>query len=370
MIKKRIKYSIVTAFCFLLFRPNGVTAQDGFVIRQQGFIRISPLYQTWSDDGGNTLSETSMPIYVYKPLGRNTSMGLLGGGATVGSEFSSELGGLIDTQIDFNYYIESSKIVLHSSVNLPTGKRKLSLEEFETSYLISLNMYNFQIPGFGQGLNISPGLSWAKPMSENVVLGLGASFQYRGAFQPFADMTGLYDPGDEILLTGGLDFRLNETSTFSADVIFTSYGKDKLDGDVSFQSGNKIVINAQFRLYHNHNELWLFGRYRSKDKNKIAIAGGMHEEDEKTIPDQVEFMGRYRMLMQKRIYVSVVADGRFFNETKVFNVVNIFGLGLTVEFPVSNGMSVPIRLKYFTGKIENGPTLSGLEFGVGLDWSF
>jgi len=370
MIKIKTKVIVMCSLPSLLFWANGLTQDDGFIIRQRGFIRVSPLYQSWSDDGTNQLSEMSMPIFVYVPLGENLSMSLRGSQASIRSDMSPELGGMTDTQINLSHYLESSKIVLHAGVNLPTGKKELTLEEFETSYLISLNRYNFQVHSFGQGLNVSPGLSWALPLSETVVFGLGASYQYRGPFKPFEKMTGRYDPGDEILLTGGLDFRLSETSTFSTDVIFTSFGIDKLNGDETFQSGHKIVVNTQLRMYFDYNELWLFGQYRSKDKNKIAIAGGLDEEVEKTIPDQIELMGRYRMLLGKGFYASILAEGRFFNETKVFNKISIYGLGATLDIPVSTRMKMPVRFKYLTGNIKGGSNLSGIEVGVGLDWSF
>ena len=370
MIKMKTKRIVMTLLPGLLLWANGLTAEDGLVIQQRGFIRVSPLYQSWSDDGDNRLSEVSIPIFFYAPLGENLSMSLRGSQASIKSDMSPELGGMTDTQINLSYYLESSKIVLHTGVNLPTGKKELTLEEFETSYLISLNMYDFQVHSLGQGLNISPGVSWASPLSENVVLGLGASYQYRGPFRPFENMTGQYDPGDEILLTGGLDFRLSETSTFSTDVIFTTFGIDKLNEEETFQSGHKIVFNAQLRMYFDYNELWLFGQYRSKDKNKIAVAGGLDEEDEKTIPDQVELMGRYRMLLGKGFYASIIAEGRFFNETKVFNRISIYGLGTILDIPVSTRMNMPVRFKYLNGRIKGGSSLSGIEVGVGLDWSF
>ncbi len=370
MIRVTTKHIVLgSLFCFG-FWANGFASDDGFIISQQKFIRISPLYQSWSMNSANQLSEVSTPVFLYMPLSSNMSMSLRGSQATVKSDMSSKLGGLTDTQINVSYYLESSKTVLHCGVNLPTGKKELTVEEFGTSYLISLNMYNLQVPSFGQGLNVSPGISWAKILSERVVLGLGASYQYRGSFKPFENMTGLYDPGDEILITGGLDFRLNETTSFSTDVVFTTYGIDKLNGEESFQAGHKIVINSQLRILLDYNELLLFGRYRSKDKNKIAIAGGLDEEDEKTFPDQIELMGRYRFRLGNGYYASILAEGRFFNETTVFNKVTILGLGSTIDIPVSPEIKIPCRLKYLNCTIEGSSTISGIEVGVGVDWSF
>ena len=96
----------------------------------------------------------------------------------------------------------------------------------------------------------------------------------------------------------------------------------------------------------------------------------MDEEDEKTIPDQIELIGRYRFRLGKGFYASILAEGRFFQETKVFNKVTIFGLGSTIDIPVSPNIKMPFRLKYLTCNIEGGSNISGIEVGVGLVWSF
>lgn len=370
MIVQKRKCILLSFLFLLLFCMNAFTEDDVFIIRQQGFVRLFPLHQSWTDDTGNRLSETSFPIFVYLPLGQNWSMSLLGSRATVNGDITQRLTGFTDAQMNLNYFLESAKTMFNLSVNLPTGKKKLTLKEFETSYLISLNMYNFQVPNFGQGLNISSGVSWALPLSENFVLGLGAAYQYRGPFKPFQHMTGQYDPGDEILLTGGFDTRLSETTTFSTDIIYTTYGKDKLNRKEVFLSGKKIVVTLQLRHYSNYNELWLLGRYRSKTKNQLVIAGGWLPEEEKMIPDQFEIIGQYRIRMNQGLYGSILAEARFFQETPAFDGARLYGLGIVPEYSLSPTIKLPLRFKYLTCSFNNGSSLSGLEIGMGLDLNF
>ncbi len=68
---------------------------------------------------------------------------------------------------------------------------------------------------------------------KNIVLGLSASYQFKGEFEPVEEIEN-YKPGNELLLTGGIDVRVNETANFSSDIVFTVYGTDKLSGEKVF----------------------------------------------------------------------------------------------------------------------------------------
>jgi hypothetical protein len=231
---------------------------------------------------------------------------------------------------------------------------------------LSANIFNFQVPNFGQGFNISPGLTWAAPVRDNFVLGLGASYQYKGSFKPVAGLTGDYNPGDEVLLTGGLDLRLNETTTLSSDLIFTLYSMDKIGDTEIFAAGNKLVANAQFRKYFDFNELWLFARYRSSAKNDLAAGGQLVTEDEKTTPDQIELLGHYQARFTRRFSMRFLAEGRVYQDTPVFDGVKLFGGGLAPVFLLSPNFQVLGHFKYLTGGFDGGARLSGLEVGVGM----
>jgi len=371
MIRKYeyIRFIVLFLLMFLL-SSMGFAEDDVFMIHQKGFIQFSPVYQRWSDYQGNGLSEFSTPVNLYLPLGKNASLSLLGNQAVVSGDAVEKLRGITDTQMNVTYHVEAAKMILTLGVNLPTGRKELSLEEFETSYLISLNMYDFRVSNFGQGFNVSPGLSWAYPLSETAVVGIGLSYQYRGPFKPFENMTGQYDPGNEILVTGGFDFRLSETATLSTDLIYTIYGTDRLGGEEVFVSGEKISVNVQLRFYSGYNERSVFGRYRSKAKNEVAIAGNLLPEEEKTIPDQFELIGRYKIRLNEKFYTTIVAEGRFFQETSVFTRTSILAVGFEPQLTVTPNLKIPMRFKYLIGSIENGPNIKGIETGAGLYLNF
>jgi len=357
---------------------GAVLAQDAYIISQQRFVKIAPAYQRWSVEGDNQFSEFSSPIQIYFPFSRNWSVTVLGnqasakGEALLGSSATNrgqalpKLSGLTDTQLAVRYFLESMNLALDLGLNLPSGKSELGPDEFRTSAELSANIFNFQVPNFGQGFNISPGLTWAVPVRDNLVLGLGASYQYKGSFKPVAGLSDDYNPGDEVLFTGGLDLRLNETTTLSSDLIFTLYGTDQVGDAEIFAAGNKLVANAQFRKYFDFNELWLFARYRSSAKNDLAAGGQLVTEGEKTTPDQIELLGHYQARFTRRFSMRFLAEGRVYQDTPVFDGVKLFGGGLAPIFSASSNFQLLGQFKYLTGSFDRGDKLSGLEIGVGM----
>ena len=360
-----MKRFLIMIMIILIFVPV-YAGENPYIISQSYFIKMMPVYQQWSGSNNSSISEFSIPLFVYLPVGRQLGITFRGNQANISGDVPT-LNGLTDTQLAVSYHLESMNLVFNTGLNLPSGKKELTVNEFQTSALLSLNHFNFAVPNFGQGLNVSSGLSWALPLRDNFVVGLGASYQYKGQFKPIAGMVDPYSPGDELLLTGGFDFRLGPASSLSADVIFTSYGADKIAGSPVFESGNRIVINTQFRRYFGHNRLWLLARYRSKSKNNYAVAGAMLEETERTAPNQLEFIGQFNLQMSSKLSLGLLAEIRYFEKTPIFPGINIFGFGIEPRLSISQSITIPVQVKYSYGKYKTGEEITGLEAGIGLE---
>jgi len=340
------------------------------VINQRRLIRIMPVYQRWMIAGDSTFSELSIPVLVYFPIRYNLSLSLSGSQATANGGDLAKLSGLTDTQLALSYHVESANLLLNLGVNLPSGKNELTLQQLATSSVLSSNVFQFHAPNFGQGPNISPGATLALPVRDNLVLGLGAAYQYKGRFTPLIDSNLDYDPGDEILLTGGFDVRLNPTATLTGDVILTFYGMDKINSREVFGAGNKQVASLQFRKYLGFDEIRLLARYRSRAKNELIVGGVLASEAVKTNPNQVEFLGHYRRRFSRRFSAQFFAESRFFQNTPAFEGVNLFGAGVAPSLMLSSNLYMLAQFKYQTGSFEGGARLSGLEAGLGMAVSF
>ncbi len=360
---------------------SNIKANDNYIIGQKGYIKIMPNFQMWSIDGNYDISETSFPIMVYYPISRKFNLSLRGNQANIAGDVNT-LSGLSDTQLSCSYHLESAHLVFNVGLNLPSGKKELTDDEFSTSSQIAYSYFNFQVPGFGQGFNVSPGISWAAPISDKLVLGLGATYQLKGGFKPLAGMTDDYDPGDEILLTAGFDIKLAPTTTFATDFIYTIYSEDKIANRTVFDSGDKMMVSCQLRSYQKFNELFLLGRYRSKGKNSYDIFGIFQEEDMKTTPNHLEIIGYYRIMINPQFYISILGEARKFFKVETIptnagfmGILNslepsIMGFGLSPEYSPTRNLKIPFRVKYFVGDFAGGTKINGIEVGLGISYLF
>lgn len=354
---------------FLIFIISNIlwAQEDNNVISQQQWLKIIPALQHYSIDH-KSFSEFSIPIQGYYPVNRELSVSFNTSRANVSGEGYKNYGGLSDLQLRFNYFKEDKNLVYNLGINLPTGKNELSLEEYNTSTVLSLNQLNFRVPVLGQGFNLAPGITWAYPVNDNLVIGLGASYQFKSSFKPIKIMDEKYNPGNELLFTGGFDYKLDETATISTDLILTTYGKDKVGKEEIFASGKKFVFYAQYKKNIDHHKLLVHIRYRSKGKNRLAEAGSLIEEEKKTSPNQKELAGYYQHYYSKDITTGFLLEWRSFEKTAVWNGLRVIGLGVFSQITMSPKYKIPFQLKYYRGKFSNGDPLSGWEIVLGVKY--
>jgi len=290
--------------------------------------------------------------------------------AMVNGSSLANLQGMTDVQLGLSYHVEALSSVLNVGVNIPSGQKELDQDEFQTSHLASLYHFDLRTPNFGQGLNVSAGWTWAKPFGPAFVLGLGAAYQYRGSYKPVKGMVYDYDPGDEILATAGFDVKLNETSSFSFDVIFTSYSTDMIGEEKAFASGKKIVANVKYDKYYGYDKLRIFARYRSKDKNQIAIAGQLFKEEEKSLPNQSEVQALYRHRFSPQFYLGGLLETRLIEKTTAYTSTTVVGAGLKPDYLLLPNLHLLGHVKYLLAQTKVGRDLFGFEIGVGMEARF
>jgi len=343
---------------------------DQYIISRQGSVSITPVYQRWTGkNSGLGFSEFSTILAAYVPLGRNASLNLSGGGAGTGGN-AAQLSGLTDLQIGGNYYVESINTVFSIGINAPTGKKELTSDQFVTSILFSEPLFNMQVPVWGQGVNVNPGVAWVFPVKDNIVLGVAAAYQYRGKYKPIEN-SGFYAPGGEVSASLGADFKINEITSLSADFMFTSYGTDKYNDAQVFASGNSYWFNAQYKRYFRENELDVFAGYRSTSKGKVAGVGGLVSEAERLEPGRFEAYGQFKQIVNPRFVMNYLAELRIYESTpEAYSGSKVAGVGLGPTFTLPSGLYFPVVLKVDFGNLRAGGSIFGFDGRVGIGYSF
>lgn len=360
----------VVILCLVLFDVGAVIAQDeSYGANRQGSLSFVPLYQQWSIREDIRFAEITTLVSLVVPAGREWTFSLRGLPASVSGDIT-RLSAYTDTRLGLTYRLEKPDIVLSLSLNLPTGKKELTQDEFETSMLLSNSVFNLQVPNFGQGLNIRPGLVYAVPLSDEVVLGLAASYQYRGSYKTLANYDN-YDPGDEVALTGGLDVRLEEATTVSADIIVTTFGTDRLGSDEVLSPSPRVVANAQFSKAFGSDEFSLFAQFVLKGASRFSVGNLMVDEVDKIEPNRLDFRGRYFTPVSERLRTAVVVEVRMYESSEASLAGKyMVGLGIEPELIVSKSLTVPCVIKYHSGALKDGRTLSSVSGGIGLRLKF
>ncbi|MAT39873.1 MAG: hypothetical protein CL946_09755 [Ectothiorhodospiraceae bacterium] len=343
--------------------------EDGYILNQPGYVKIMPMYQSWNIDWVNSTDMTlsSADVEFHYPVSEQLSATLRTAPLSTGGNFA-ESNGMTDTQIGLTYTFPKQHLLAVLGLNIPTGQTELPIDDFLTNLSLSNRIFEFNSPVMGQGFNVHPGLIWALPLSKSLVLGVGATYQYKGAYIPL-DNGGEYDPGDEILGTVGLDYRLSETSVVSADVVYVHYGEDTYWGERVFEYGDRVSVNAQFRTSFGYNVLWLYARYRTKEESTIWPGTYVVQLADRVEPDNVNFTASYSMRFSPMFTLGVLGQVRMFEETTAtISGVTLFGAGLNPEITIGRLLSIPILVKYEFGEEKEGYSISGLHAGAGVQY--
>jgi hypothetical protein len=333
------------------------------------FVTVSPMFQTWKMQANPDFSQFSTLVFSQMPLKPDLSLALRIGEAHIGGYVSS-LNGITDLQSMLSYYLRGSNTTLNFGLNLPSGTKNLSQDQFSTSSIMSRNVFSLQVPNFSQGLNISAGVTRVFIVSETVVLGIGCSYLLKGKYKPLENLDD-YDPGNEFLLNIGADFRLNSSSSISSDLILNWYGTDNLAGQKIFSPGNKMVLSTRYRKYLRFDDLTIHMLVRLRGKSDLVVDDNFVTEDQKTLPNQLEFYGRYSDYFNRRLTLVYLAEIRFHQVTpNPYSGASLFGLGFQPKTKISERVYLTGYLRYRFGHIKNGYRIRGYEMGIGVEFGF
>lgn len=359
--KTLIVAAVLTVAAFV--RPATAQQSDVDLTSRDAVTRISTsaVYQEYEADS-LSVSELSFPVSVSVPLGQDLSLGVNASFARVTGDGLEDLSGITDTRVSLNWVrrLGEASVVATLGASLPTGKEDLTFREFGTLMLLSQNAFDFTVPGFGQGFGVFPALAVAFPANDDVVIGVGASYQHRGAYRPVDILNDDYTPGNEILLTGGADYRVNPSTSVSLDLTATMYAADRLGSVDVYQAGRKITITSMVRHIRGFNELRGLVVYRSRAKSDELAGVELVTQEERTLPNQFTIQGSYLVRLTAALRATLLAEARIFEETAIYPSRSIIDVGVLPRIRLTDTTFLTTRFIYSAGDI------TGFEAGAGL----
>ncbi len=322
---------------------------------------MSAYFQQY-DDGEKIINETSFPVSLTVPLSSKLSLGIWTSHASIGGDKIASLSGVADTQLLVSYVasLGSGSLVVSVGANLPSGKIELTTPEFDTAILLSQTAFNFRVPSYGHGFGLSPTLTWAIPVSSNLVLGLGAAYQHRSGYKPLENFEDDYTPGNEVLITAGFDGRLSSNTALSIDVTHSLYEADKIGEVEIFDPGNKTVVTGMIRRVTGFNELRLIMAYRTRAKSSELAGTELVTQEQRTVPNELVGRLSYSMRLNSKYSTTWVVGARSYDDTAFYGSRQLLDIGVEPSVRLSDKMSLATRFIYTLGSID------GFEGGVGL----
>ena len=336
-------------------------------------ITVLPTFQRYSgtlvevegvDDAEVEVREFATPVTIFAPVARNLGVSLRTSFTSASGDDLTGVSGLTDTQATLSYYLPvgAGSAVVSASANLPSGTSELTPDEAATAFLIGQNFYGFRLPNLGQGFNATGGLTYAFPAGDAVVIGLGAAYQVRGTYTP-TEGAAEYDPGDELLLTGGFDYGLGPGSSVAIDVTYAIYSADTA-GDLEFESGNTLSVTGKWNGELGGRSARFVARFRTKGETEFAEDFDIRLGQDPVIPTQGRVLVNFGLLEGDSYGLGVFAQGRQYAESDLFDAKTLFDFGAMPSVRILPNATLLGRVAVTFGD------LSGLEAGGGLSWEF
>lgn len=364
MLKKHL-ILISLIFLPLYIYPQGISTEN----QNRSSLRIVPFYQNWQGSDKTKIEQYSSRLLLNYYFDRALRFSLKSGYAS-SKALDSKLNGISDMQFSINYKLRKFNTAFDAGINLPTGKERIVAEKFPSSILLSQEVFGIKIPLLGQGTNVFAGITWAKEIVENLAIGFGASYQIKGKYNPIAEENTIYKPSNELLLSGGLDFRINNTTSISGDVIGVFYGKDKLNNTPAFSAGTRTIFSLIFRQYYGYNNLVVFLRYKRSAVDELINIENIIST-EKINPNSFMSFINFRHYISRHLSLYYSIEGRFYQKTTApFSGYKVYGVGISPNIYLSSNIILPVTLKYYTGNSKGAPSIHGFESGIGLSLIF
>ena len=354
--------SLFIILSFLLVSPLLAQQSNLYIGSAQRPIQVTlgSVYQQYSDED-RKLSQVGFPFRAYIPVGRGVGVSLLTTPVIIDADSLASVSGFSDAQIAVSFFqdIGPGSVVVSLSSNLPSGKRELTEDQFVTMALLSQDFYSFGVPVLGQGFNIAPAVTIAYPINNNFVIGAGASYQVKGDFKPVENMLESFTPGDELMITGGVDVRLGRSWALSTNVSYITYQEDELGGVSIFESGDQAFVALQVLGNLGTNQLRVTSRYRTKAKSVLPVADGVVTAP-RTVPKQFHLGATYRIRIQDAIQATILGRVGYYDETEFFTDKTRFDVGAIQDYSFTDTVGASLRFIYTFG------SFPGVELGGGL----
>lgn len=230
---------------------------------ENGSVLTAPTYTSLTFGSGassRSVSQMALPVVVILPFGERFSMDVSTAFAksTVKADDStaSEISGLTDTQIRANWKSAGDNALVTFGVNLPTGQYSVPESQQEAAGQIGNDFLNYPISSMGNGLALTGGLAYARPMgSWNVGGGASARKSTEFAAYEVAAAEFRFTPADEYRVSFNADRPVGD-GALSLGLTYSIFGEDTAD-TTTYSTGDRLIATAGWNFPWGNSDVYL-----------------------------------------------------------------------------------------------------------------
>lgn len=287
--------------------------------RQPIRVSVDPTYQYYETGSGRVLTQLSTYLSAYVPVTQQMSVSARMGYARMGGDDLTQIQGPTDVsgRVSYAQPVGEGSVVFQVLANAPTGKQNLTGDEVATTRPISQNFYDFRVSSFSRGTSIAPQVTWAVPVSDRVVVGIGGSYQHQRGFQPQAGFTSdsLYTPGDGVKVNGGVDYKITDGSAIGVNGTFRRYQEDEVKGEPRFDAGNQFSGTLRYLRQSGFTSIRVVARYSTWEESQFGFRDGGFTDQGQVLPPHGMLLGSYSTRLTDAVGLDVRTSGHWYGET-------------------------------------------------------
>jgi hypothetical protein len=197
-----------------------------------------------------------VPVAYELPLGRSVSLDFYSAyarGAVEVADTVYHLNGFVDTRVRANW-AATQWAMITLGLNIPTGDSRHDAEEAVVSNVLATEVLGFREASWGLGFGATTGIATAYRLG-GLGVGLGASYRLGSEFEPSADTSLTYTPGNEARIRLALDGTV-AGNKLTAGITYQNYTRDKLDGRDLFQPGQRWRADVTYSFRTGAAATW------------------------------------------------------------------------------------------------------------------
>ncbi|MEW5767041.1 MAG: hypothetical protein AB1797_05350 [bacterium] len=185
----------------------------------------------------------------------------------------SSVSGLADTRIRASRFFLDETAIVAGGLSLPLTGIEPEADLLDLEGLLNTEVLQFPVSKLTEGFDLDLGIAWAKTF-KTISVSMGGGYLVKGSYDRIYQVmgdeasVGEYDPGNELSLTAGFNFRRGITS-LHGKILYLRYGDDTLKGEYMFTSGPELsgYLSATFRF--RPVTLILFAKDTIKDEDSF-----------------------------------------------------------------------------------------------------